>query len=176
MKLALKDFQTDAVVELLSRLDTAKVGYRGGAGQRQAVGLTATTGAGKTIIATAVIEAILFGSVEDGIAPDPGAVFLWMTGKPELNAQTQGKMLDASGDLRFDLLPEIDSTFNAESLAPGKVYFLNTQKLGAKADLVKRGPLVGRTFTFWDVVRRTIEDPAKTFYLVVDEAHRGNIL
>ena len=173
MKLALKDFQTDAVVELLSRLDTAKVDYRGGAGQRQAVGLTATTGAGKTIIATAVIEAILFGSVEDGIAPDPGAVFLWMTDKPELNAQTQGKMLDASGDLRFDLLPEIDSTFNAESLAPGKVYFLTTQKLGAKADLVKRGPLVGRTFTFWDVVRRTIEDPAKTFYLVVDEAHRG---
>jgi type III restriction enzyme len=175
MKLALKDFQADAVAELLSRLDTAKVGYRGGAGQRQAVGLTATTGAGKTIIATAVIEAILFGSVEDGIAPDPGAVFLWMTDKPELNAQTQGKMLEAASDLRFDLLPEIDGTFNAESLAPGKVYFLNTQKLGSKADLVKRGPLVGRTFTFWDIVRRTIEDPANTLYLVVDEAHRGMI-
>jgi type III restriction enzyme len=173
VKLALKDFQADATAELLSRLETAKVGYRAGAGQRQAVGLTATTGAGKTIIATAVIEAILFGSVEDGIAPDPGAVFLWMTDKPELNAQTQGKMLDASADLRFDLLPEIDGTFNAETLAPGRVYFLNTQKLGAKADLVKRGPLVGRTFTFWDVVRKTIEDPVRTLYLIIDEAHRG---
>jgi type III restriction enzyme len=173
VKLALKDFQADAVRELLSRLDTAKVGFRGGAGQRQAVGLTATTGAGKTIIATAVIEAIISGSLEDGIAPDPGAVFLWMTDKPELNAQTQGKMLDASSDLRFDLLPEIDNTFNAETLAPGRVYFLNTQKLGAKADLVKRGPLVGRSFTFWDVVRMTIEDPTRTLYLVVDEAHRG---
>jgi type III restriction enzyme len=175
VKVTLKDFQTDAVAELLSRLDTAKIGYRGGAGQRQAVGLTATTGAGKTIIATAVIEAILFGSVEDGIAPDPGAIFLWMTDKPELNTQTQAKMLDASSDLRFDLLPEIDSTFNAEMLAPGKVYFLNTQKLGAKADLVKRGPLVGRNWTFWDIVRKTIEDSTRTLYLVVDEAHRGMI-
>jgi type III restriction enzyme len=175
VKLALKDFQADAVRELLSRLDTAKVGYRGGAGQRQAVGLTATTGAGKTMIATAVIEAILFGSLEDGIAPDPGAVFLWMTDKPELNAQTQAKMLDASSDLRFDLLPEIDSTFNAPTLASGRIYFLNTQKLGAKADLVKRGPLVRRNFTFWDIVRNTIEDPTRTLYLVVDEAHRGMV-
>ena len=175
MKIALKDFQTTAVAELLSRLETAKVGYRGGAGQRQAVGLTATTGAGKTIIATAVIETILFGSVEDGITPDPRAVFLWMTDKPELNAQTQAKMLDASSYLRFDLLPEIDSTFNSESLAPGRVYFLNTQKLGAKADLVKRGPLVRRNFTFWDIVRKTIEDPTRTLYLVVDEAHRGMV-
>jgi type III restriction enzyme len=175
VKIALKDFQATAVAELLSRLETAKVGYRGGAGQRQAVGLTATTGAGKTIIATAVIETILFGSVEDGITPDPRAVFLWMTDKPELNAQTQTKMLDASSDLRFDLLPEIDSTFNSESLAPGRVYFLNTQKLGAKTDLVKRGPLVRRNFTFWDIVRKTIEDPTRTLYLVVDEAHRGMV-
>jgi type III restriction enzyme len=175
VKIALKDFQATAVAELLSRLETAKVGYRGGAGQRQAVGLTATTGAGKTIIATAVMETILFGSVEDGITPDPRAVFLWMTDKPELNAQTQTKMLDASSDLRFDLLPEIDSTFNSESLAPGRVYFLNTQKLGAKTDLVKRGPLVRRNFTFWDIVRKTIEDPTRTLYLVVDEAHRGMV-
>jgi type III restriction enzyme len=173
VRLTLKDFQTDAVRELLSRLETARIGYRAGAGQRQAVGLTATTGAGKTIIATALIEAILFGSDEEGTVADPGATFLWITDKPELNAQTQGKMLDASSDLRFDLLPEIDTTFNAETLGPGRVYFLNTQKLGAKADLVKRGPLVGRTSTFWDVVRKTIEDPTRTLYLIVDEAHRG---
>ena len=174
MKLTLKDFQRDALREMLSRLETAKLGYRGGAGQRQAVGLTATTGAGKTVIATAIIEAILFGSDDEGIDPDPNAVFLWMTDLPELNTQTQAKMLDASSELlRFDLVPEITNTFNADTLAPGRVYFLNTQKLGAKADLVKRGPLVGRTFTFWDVVRKTIEDEGRTLYLVVDEAHRG---
>jgi type III restriction enzyme len=173
MKIELKGFQTDAVRELLSRLDSARLAYRGGAGQRQAVGLTATTGAGKTMVATAVIEGLLFGMPEEGIAPDPGAVFLWMTDKPELNAQTQEKMLDASTELRLDLLPEIDDSFNAETLAPGRVHFLNTQKLGANKKLVRRGPLLGRAFTFWDVVRKTIETPGRTLYLVVDEAHRG---
>ncbi len=171
MNYTLKDFQADAVRELASRLDIARMGYR--VGQRQAVGLTATTGAGKTIIATALIEALLFGSDDLGITPDPGAVFLWMTDKPELNAQTQDKMLDASSDLRFDLLPEITHEWTAEMLAPGRVYFLNTQKLGARTDLVKKGPLVGRTFTFWDVIRKTIEEPGRTLYLIVDEAHRG---
>jgi type III restriction enzyme len=172
MDLTLKGFQTDAVREMLSRLDTAKLGYRGGAGQRQAVGLTATTGAGKTIIAAAIIEAILFGSDAFGVEPDTNAVFLWMTDLPELNVQTQAKILGASPRLRF-LVSEITSTFNAESLAPGRVYFLNTQKLGAKKDLVKHGPLVERNFTFWEVVRKTIETEGSTFYLVVDEAHRG---
>jgi hypothetical protein len=47
---------------------------------------------------------------------------------------------------------------------PGKVYFLNTQKLGARADLTKHGPTVGRAWTFWDIVRETIDDPAKTLH------------
>lgn len=173
MKISLRPFQETAVAEVLSRLESANLAYRGGAGQRQAVGLIAATGAGKTIIATAVIEAIIFGSDEYGIDPDANAVFLWMTDLPELNTQTQGKMLDASSDLRFELLPEISTKAIPETLAPGRVYFLNTQKLGAKADLVKRGPLVGRAYTFWDVIRRTIETDGRTLYLVVDEAHRG---
>jgi type III restriction enzyme len=173
MKVTLRPFQETAVAEVLSRLQSAKLGYRGGAGQRQAVGLIAATGAGKTIIATAVIEAILFGSDEYGIDSDPNAVFLWMTDLPELNTQTQSKMLVASSDLRFDLLPEISTKAIAETLAPRRVYFLNTQKLAAKADLVKKGPLVGRAYTFWDVIRRTIETEGRTLYLVVDEAHRG---
>lgn len=173
MSFTLRPFQETAAAEVLSRLESAKLGYRGGAGQRQAVGLIAATGAGKTIIATVVIEAILFGSEEYGIDADPGAVFLWMTDLPELNTQTKGKMLEARSHLRFEHLPEISSKAIAETLAPGRVYFLNTQKLSAKTDLVKKGPLVGRAYTFWDVIRRTIETDGRTLYLVVDEAHRG---
>ncbi len=175
MKVELRDFQKTAVRELIGRLDTARYGWRGGSGQRQAVGLAAPTGAGKTIIATAVIERLLFGS-DDGdsdVAADSGAVVLWVTDLPELNLQSQDKMLEASSELTLDRLPIIESTFNEPSLRPGRVYFLNTQKLGARADLVKSGPLVKRTFTFWDVIRRTIEADGRTLYLVVDEAHRG---
>ena len=168
----LKPFQVEAVSEMLSRLETAKLGYRGGAGQRQAVGLTATTGAGKTIIATAIVDAILFGSDTFGLEPDPNAVFLWMTDLPELNVQTRAKMLAASSRLRF-VVSDITNKFNEESLTPGHVYFLNTQLLAARKDLTKQGPLVERNFTFWDVVSKTIETEGLTFYLVVDEAHRG---
>jgi type III restriction enzyme len=30
-----------------------------------------------------------------------------------------------------------------------------------------------RSHTIWDTIRNTIEDPALTLYLVLDEAHRG---
>jgi hypothetical protein len=30
-----------------------------------------------------------------------------------------------------------------------------------------------RSHTIWDTIRNTIEDPAMTLYLVLDEAHRG---
>lgn len=170
MKIELRDFQKEAVRQLLARLENARLGCR--LGVNQAVGLTATTGAGKTVIAAAVIEAILLGSNEFNTIADPDAVFLWMTDLPDLNAQTADKILDSS-DLRLDRLVEVAGTFNQEMLDPGKIYVLNTQKLSAKADLVKKGPLVHRNFTFWDVVRRTIDDGQQTLYLVVDEAHRG---
>lgn len=170
MKIELRDFQKEAVRQLLARLENARLGCR--LGVTQAVGLTSTTGAGKTVIAAAVIEAMLVGSTEFNTVADPEAVFLWMTDLPDLNAQTIDKIIDSS-DLRYDRLVEVSGTFNDEILDPGKIYVLNTQKLNAKADLVKKGPLVHRNFTFWDVVRRTIEDEHRTLYLVVDEAHRG---
>jgi type III restriction enzyme len=78
---------------------------------------------------------------------------------------------------------------NRDSLEPGKVYFLNTQKL-SKNSLLVRGHDTGdggtgkddaqlrimpdmRSFTIWDIIQNTIEDPDLTLYLVLDEAHRG---
>lgn len=172
MKYTLRPFQDDAVIGLLDHLERSRAGYQA-ARIPSAVGLTATTGAGKTVIATALIEAIQHGSERYGVEPDPSAVFLWLTDLPELNLQTQEKMLAGSSDLRLDRLPIIENTFNEEILSAGRVYFLNTQKLSKVTALVKSGPAVKRNFTFWDVVRKTIEDPDITLYLVVDEAHRG---
>jgi type III restriction enzyme len=172
MKLVLLPFQETAAAKISGHLDTAKFGYQR-TGERYAVGLTATTGAGKTVIATAVIEAILFGSDLLNVEPDPEAVFLWMTDMPELNRQTMNKMFDAGSDIQAETIHEIEPTFNEPSLRPGHVYFLNTQKLAAGAGLTKTGPAVKRTFTFYDVIRKTIEDDHRMLYLVVDEAHRG---
>ena len=97
---------------------------------------------------------------------------------------------DKLKDVRLSIsdLVVVQSTFEREVLEPGKVYFLNTQKL-SKSSLLVRGHdpddegiekdgqirLMpdSRSFTIWDTVQNTIDDPALTLYLVLDEAHRG---
>jgi len=79
----------------------------------------------------------------------------------------------------------VENDFHQARFDPGKIYFLNTQKLGKKSLLV-RGfeaeedesafPVMRpdlRGYTIWDTIRNTIEDSALTLYLVLDEAHRG---
>lgn len=175
MTFDLRPFQETAVRELLVLLEKARNTYRA-AEVPSAVGLTATTGAGKTLIATSVIDAILFGSDKYDVDLDPNAIFLWMTDLPQLNTQTRDKMMTASPRLVWDLLPIIDNTFVDERLEPGRVYFLNTQLLSSSGLLTKEGPTLKREFTFWDVIRNTVEDAAgsgNVLYLIVDEAHRG---
>jgi type III restriction enzyme len=169
MKIVLKDFQTDAVDDLRSKFDLM---VRTVDDELSAVLLNAPTGSGKTLMATALIEQLLAGSEESGQGGDPDLTFLWLTDQPELNLQTCSKMLATSTVLDETSLVVIDSSFDAERLAPGKVYFLNTQKLGGGG---KTYNTTGdaRTFTLWETLTNTVAaDPSK-FVLFLDEAHRG---
>lgn len=167
MRLVLFDFQERAVERVVRLLKAAR--QIEAAGVPQTVVLSAPTGAGKTVIATAAIEAFLIGDGEQ--PPDPAATFLWVTDQPELNRQTARKMLEASSGLRASDLVDVGPDFDQEKLAPGRVHFINTQKLRTGGQLAKR--VDRRPFSFWDTVRATIEDPATNLYVVVDEAHRG---
>ena len=84
MKIELKEFQIDAVDQLVQRLHQAQFLVRTG-GAEQAVVLSSPTGSGKTAMVTATIERILQG--DDDHAPQPDALFLWITDQPELNLQ-----------------------------------------------------------------------------------------
>jgi type III restriction enzyme len=170
MRVPLKEFQTVAVEKTIGHLRSARRDARDSE-QEQAVILAAPTGSGKTIIATATIERILFGS--EGIAPDPRAVFLWITDQPQLNEQTRRKFLSTSSQLGPDRLIVLDDAFDEASLQPGRTYFLNTQKLGTNARLVKATD--ERLHTFWEIANNTIEDPDHHLYVVIDEAHRGMV-
>ena len=88
MKFTLKDYQADAVGDVLTNLRKARR-YFHLEGDRTAFSLTATTGAGKTVMAAAVIEALFGGSDAYDFAPDPGAVVLWFSDDPSLNEQTR---------------------------------------------------------------------------------------
>lgn len=187
MKFTLKDYQEDAVKDVLTNLRKAAKRWHEDE-DRHAFSLTATTGAGKTVMAAAVFEALFHGDDNFDIEADPGAVVIWFSDDPALNAQSHFRLREASDRLTLSDLVIVQNTFNREKLEAGKVYFLNTQKL-SKSSLLVRGhdpddPGVEtdgrqtvmpdmRAFTIWDTIQNTIEDPDLTLYLVLDEAHRG---
>ena len=188
MKFTLKDYQDEAVHDVLSNLHKARKRWHEDS-DKHAFSLTATTGAGKTVMAAAAFEALFHGDDNFDFEADPGAVVIWFSDDPPLNEQTRFRLLEASDRLEFTDLVVVQNTFNREKFEAGKVYFLNTQKLGKKSLLVRgydpeeerarRGePLPEmrpdlRSHTMWDTIQNTIEDPSLTLYLVLDEAHRG---
>ncbi|WP_420611586.1 DEAD/DEAH box helicase [Candidatus Spongiisocius sp.] len=167
MRLTLKDFQKVAVDDLSTRVRQAA--SIAGPNSPQAVVLSAPTGAGKTVIATRLIERILEGDDEAG--PDSDAVFLWITDLPELNRQTYNKMINTSDVLSPLAMEIIDSSFNHRMLSPGRIYYLNTQKLGRDKLLTTLGDR--RQYTIWQTLDNTIKHMGARFMVIIDEAHRG---
>lgn len=167
MKLQLKDFQEEAVEDLATRVRQAA--QIAGPSSAQAVVLSAPTGSGKTVIATTFIERVLEG--DDQAEPDPDVIFLWITDLPELNRQTYDKMLATSDVLSPMSMEIIDSSFSQRAFMPGRLYFLNTQKLGKDKLLTTRGD--GREYPIWQTIDNTIEEVGARFIVIIDEAHRG---
>lgn len=188
MKFTLKPYQRTALEDMLAALDRAKT-----INEREStptsVSLSATTGAGKTVIASAVIESLFYGNDDYDFEPDDGAVVIWFSDDPNLNEQTRFRIMEASDKVVSTDLVVIEPPFSKPKLDAGKVYFLNTQKL-SKSSLLTRGHEVVEEgevlegmhtavqpdmqgYTIWQTIANTIEDPDLTLYLIVDEAHRG---
>jgi hypothetical protein len=189
MKFTLKDYQSDAVREVLVNLKKARTRWHA-EGERNAFSLTAVTGAGKTVMAAAVFEALFHGDDEYDFDADPGAVVLWFSDDPALNEQTRFRLMEASDRIDPSDLKVVEyNNFNRATFEAKKIYFLNTQKFSKNSLLVrgfdqeeleaKAGELLPETrpdlraYTLWDTIRNTIEDPSLTVYFVLDEAHRG---
>lgn len=184
MKFTLKDYQEEAVREVLDNLRKARKRWREDS-DKHAFSLTAATGAGKTVMAAAVFEALFHGDDFYEFDADPGAVVIWFSDDPSLNEQTRFRLMECADRLRHTDLVVVENSFNRARFESGKIYFLNTQKLSKNSLLVRGfdgGDDAGmfpetrpdmRSHTIWDTIRNTIEDPALTLYLVLDEAHRG---
>ena len=171
MRYELRDYQRDAALEVLKRLRRGRRDWQE-EGEPSSFALSAITGSGKTVIATAVIEALLFGSTDLDTRADPRLSFLWITDDPALNRQTRGRMFDASELLAPTTLVEVDESFQDADLAPARVFFLNTQKL-SKSSRLAQGGTNTREFSFWDILRNTIRGGHTDLVMVLDEAHRG---
>lgn len=167
MKVGLFDFQQDALVDLRTKLTTARL--LASMDNPQAVSFSAPTGAGKTIVMTALFEDIFFG--EPGFDAQPDAVILWISDSPELNQQTRLKIEGKSDRIRVRQLVSIDASYDSERLEGGHIHFMNTQKLGSEKLLTRKGD--GRQYTIWETLTNTAQAAPDRFYLVIDEAHRG---
>ncbi len=167
MNIELREFQATAVGKFVLAL--RKAGRDARDGECQAVTLASPTGSGKTVMLIEAIERLLTGDEEHG--PDPEATFLWVTDQPELNLQTRDKMLEFSTVLSRGTLTVVENDFDAERFAPGQVYFLNTQKLGKNSLLVAEGDR--RAWSLWETIRNTAAARPGSFYVLIDEAHRG---
>lgn len=170
MRIEPKDFQENAVLRLTEEIESARREID--RGRAQAVVLSSPTGSGKTVMMTLLMERLWAG--HESIPSDPNAIFLWISDSPELNIQSKEKIEAASDVFPNSRLVIIDNNFDRERLAPGYIYFLNTQKLGVSSLLTKPGD--GRTWSIWQTIENTAKTTASHFNLIVDEAHRGMAL
>lgn len=169
MRYTLKDYQAIAAAEIVKTIRRSGRNFDEDE-TRASIALSAPTGAGKTVIAAAVIETLFDG--DQTFAADPLATVLWVTDDPALNAQTIRNMTQASSTLGPSRLITIDSGFDEEHFEPGRVYFLNIQKL-AKTNPLTRGGVNGRDYSLWQTTGNTINVNGAHFVVVIDEAHRG---
>ena len=171
MQVTLFDYQREAAIDVLQRLDQSRT-LHNAFETRSAFALSAPTGAGKTVIATAVMEAMIFGSADLGRAADPRATFLWVTDSPALNRQTSNRVLAASDQFNPFQLITLGDDFREHRLSQNRVYFLNIQQLTTTANF-GRGGSDERRESGWDILTNSIEAADMDLYLVLDEAHRG---
>ena len=169
MKFQLTGYQTDATADVVSAIEEGFGRYSKNS-KLTAVALAAPTGAGKTVIATAAIEKLLFG--DEFVEPRPGLTVLWVTDDPSLNQQTKNKMLLSSSQIKPRQLVTVDPSLDQRTLDAGRVYFCHIQQLGKGAtNYVETGNK--RQYSLWDTIGTTIRERPTEFLLIIDEAHHG---
>lgn len=169
MQVKLYPFQTKALGNLRTQVAAAFDEYAR-TSMPQVVSYTAPTGAGKTIVMTALMESVFTG--DDMYMEHPEAIFVWLSDSPELNMQSKLKVNDKADRILYSQTVVVEeASFNQETLDDGKVYFLNTQKLGRNSRLVKHSD--GRQFTIWETMANTVREKGDRLCFIIDEAHRG---
>lgn len=169
MKVELFPFQKRALADI--RMKTAEaMGSYHRTHAPQVVSFTAPTGAGKTIIMSALIEDILFG--DEQYVEQSNAVIVWLSDSPQLNEQSKQKIDSKADKIKLSQCITVsEEAFDKELFEDGHIYFLNTQKLSVTSKLTKNGD--GRTYTIWQTLANTVREKSDRLYFIIDEAHRG---
>lgn len=168
MRFTLTDYQESAVGSLVTKIKQRQELFNSPYDpEHSAIVLSAPTGAGKTVIAAAMMEHLLDSS--DILADSDNTTVLWVTDDPSLNEQTKLKMQLASDrNIRTVVL---GPGFDQETLDKNTLYFVNIQAIGAKTRLANRSD--GQMYTIWETFANTVKERGSNFIVVIDEAHHG---
>ena len=119
MKVELFAFQKKALADIRMKIAEALGSYKR-THSPQVVSFTAPTGAGKTIIISALIESILFG--DENYAEQQKAVIIWLSDSPQLNEQSKLKIDSKANKIRLDQCVVItDDSFDKELFEDGHI-------------------------------------------------------
>ena len=169
MRVELFPFQKRALADIRIKVAEAMGSYHR-THAPQVVSFTAPTGAGKTIIMSALIEAIFFG--DEQYIEQPDAIIVWLSDSPQLNEQSKQKIDSKADKIKLSQCVTVsEESFDKEVFEDGHIYFLNTQKLSVTSKLTKNGD--GRTYTIWQTLANTVLEKSDRLYFIIDEAHRG---
>ncbi|UKA73592.1 DEAD/DEAH box helicase family protein [Arthrobacter sp. FW306-06-A] len=171
MRYELFDYQREAVEKLVHQIRQRQAGFAGPYPEHSALILAAPTGAGKTVIATAVMEHLLGES--DILDESEGRTVLWVTDDKSLNQQTLQKMLVASDQWFTTTLIESGS-FDQETFERRALYFMNTQAASSTTRLANNSDT--QSYPIWETIANTVKKLGKDFIVIIDEAHRGTQL
>ena len=162
MRVELFPFQKRALADI--RMKTAEaMGSYHRTHAPQVVSFTAPTGAGKTIIMSTLIEAVLFG--DEQYVEQPDAIIVWLSDSPQLNEQSKQKIDSKADKIKLSQCVTVsEESFDKEVFEDGHVYFLNTQKLSVTSKLTKNGD--GRTYTIWQTIANTVREKSDRLYFI----------
>ena len=171
LSVTLRPFQEKAVDHLLENLKKMNEEWREH-GSLSWTCLKAPTGAGKTVMAAAAIDELLYPK-EGSLFSDKNSVILWVCEKSLLlqSREKLDRLLESDMPGGATEIVNEASLKSSSSFKKGKVYFLETQLLGRgrriSSETEENGGL-----TFWKILEDTVRRKIPV-YCFIDEAHRG---
>lgn len=161
----LKTYQEDAVRDLYTKV-VKMLGYDR---SRQRLVLKAPTGAGKTVIASALLEQLTQDLPERYDIPTQEAAFIWIAPN-HLHEQSYFKMKNyfslkrSLNTMRWD---EIDHSLGF--LKHGDILFLNWESINKDNAIIMRDSEQRQNLT--DLARRTQQERRTPIIVIIDEEH-----
>ena len=157
-------YQQEAIKQLVE-----KVIYQlNRSGSRRKIVFDAPTGAGKTVMACATLEAIVNELQNRGDSRYQECAFIWFAPR-KLHIQSYDSLKKAFGEsrkLRPIMFEELDAS---EGIRPGEILFVNWESVNKDNNVIARDS--ENSASIYEIARRTRDQLGLPIVVIIDEEH-----